>query len=43
MVGMKSGWMENKREKSGEKIVGMTVWLGGEGREKIRGTRVFSI
>ena len=27
LVGVKSGQMENKREKSREKIVGVAVWL----------------
>ena len=41
LVGVKSGWMKNKCEKSGEKMVGVAVWLGGEGGEKTSGARCF--
>ena len=34
LVGVKSGWMENKKEKNEEKMVGVAVWLGGERKEK---------
>ena len=30
LVGVKSGWMENKQEKSGKKIIEVAAWLGGE-------------
>ena len=38
LVGVKSGWMENIGEKSGEKTVEVVVWLGGE-RERGEGER----
>ena len=34
LVGAKSGWMENKEEKSGKKMVEAAIWLGGEWGEK---------
>ena len=34
LVGAKSGWMENKEEKSGKKMVEVAIWLGGECGEK---------
>ena len=43
LVGVKSGWMENIGEKSGEKTVEVVVWLGGEReRENWWGPGVFS-